>query len=129
MGMVRPIRYLLEPDEVLVAADRDRKGAMQIICGDGIDRGGPQDGHKIRDGPLARQALRTGRPVVRGDELATVIPWSSDRNGLLIGRGLAGDDGDRGQAAASLDRVPPQDAAPVRSIAPDKWSDLKAIAA
>ncbi|TMF48384.1 MAG: hypothetical protein E6I24_05705, partial [Chloroflexi bacterium] len=71
--IVRHLRYLLEAEEVLVAADRDRKGALQILCRDGIDRGGPQDGHKIRDGPLARQALRTGRPVVRGGELATII--------------------------------------------------------
>src|SRR5207245_3455069 len=85
--IVRHLRYLLEADEVLVAADRDRKGALQILCRDGIDRGGPQDGHKIRDGPLARQALRTGRPVVRGDELDTIIPWCSDLTGLLIGRG------------------------------------------
>jgi signal transduction histidine kinase len=127
--IVRHLRYLLEADEVLVAADRGRKGALQILCRDGIDRGGPQDIQKIRRDPLVRQALRTGRPVVRGGELVMIIPWSSDRNGLLIGRGLAGGDGDRGQATASADRFAHEIATAVESMRLDKERVRKAIGA
>jgi len=127
--IVRHLRYLLEADEVLVAADRGRKGALQILCRDGIDRGGPQDIQKIRRDPLVRQALRTGRPVVRGGELVMIIPWSSDRNGLLIGRGLAGGEGDRGQATASADRFAHEIATVVESMRLDKERVRKAIGA
>jgi PAS domain S-box-containing protein len=127
--IVRHLRYLLEADEVLVAADRGPGEALQILCRAGIDRGGPQDGHKIRRDPLVRQALRTGRPVVRGADLATIIPWSSDRNVLLIGRGLAGDDGDRRQATASVDRFAHEIATAVESMGLDKGRVGKAIGA
>jgi PAS domain S-box-containing protein len=127
--IVRHLRYLLEAEEVLVAADGGRKGGLQILCRDGIDRGGPHDGHKIRQDPLARQALRTGQPVVRGGELATIIPWSSDRNGLLIGRGLAGDEGDRGQVTASVNRFAREIATAFESMRLDKERVRKAIGA
>src|SRR5207302_787556 len=58
-----------------------------------------------------------------------MIPWSSDRNGLLIGRGLAGDDGDRGQAAASVDRFAREIATAVESMRLDKERVRKAIGA
>ena len=127
--IVRHLRYLLDAEEVLVAADGGRKGTLQVLCRDGIDRGGPQDGHKMRHDPLARQALRTGQPVVRGGELATIIPWSSDRNGLLIGRGLAGDEGDRGQVTASVDRFAREIATAFESMRLDKERVRKAIGA
>jgi PAS domain S-box-containing protein len=125
--IVRHLRYLLDAEEVLVAADGGRKGTLQVLCRDGIDRGGPQDGHKMRHDPLARQALRTGQPVVRGGELATIIPWSSDRNAVLIGRGLA--EGDRGQVSASVDRFAREIATAFESMRLDKERVRKAIGA
>jgi PAS domain S-box-containing protein len=129
LTIVRHLRHLLEAEEVVVAADRGRKGALQILCRDGINRGGPKDGHKIRSDPIVRQALRSGRPVVLGSELATVIPWSSDRNGLLIGRGLAGDDADRGQAMAFVDRFAREIATAVESMSQEQERIRKAIGA
>jgi PAS domain S-box-containing protein len=104
-AVVRHLRYVLDAEKILVAADRNGKGSLQIVCSDGANGSDSDDGRTIaRQDPLVRQALHAGRPVMRGSNLASIIPWSSDRTGVIVIRGLPGSATYLSEVMAAVDR-------------------------
>jgi signal transduction histidine kinase len=104
-AIVRHLRYVLDAEEILVAADRTGKGSLHIVCSDGVKGSSSEDGRRtIRQDPLVRQALHAGRPVMRGSNLASIIPWSNDRTGLIVIRGLPGSATYLSEVMAAVDR-------------------------
>lgn len=86
----RQLRYVLDASEVLVVMDTPRNAALRVVCREGLNGKTAGNGAGIRRDPVVRKALNAGGPVTSGADLATVIPWASERIGLLIVRGVAG---------------------------------------
>jgi PAS domain S-box-containing protein len=103
--IVQHLRYLLDADEVVVAADSREKGSLRIISRDGSNAGGYRRGATIsRNDPLIQHAVAAHQPVLIDRSISARIPWSSDRLGILIVRGVSGDNRHRAEALAPVDR-------------------------
>jgi signal transduction histidine kinase len=102
--IARQLRHVLDAAEVLVVMDTPRNDGLRIVCRERVD-GRLAGGHRrIRPDPLVRQALRVRGPVAYGADLATIIPWASERTGVCIVRGVPGADSHDRRAAESLER-------------------------
>lgn len=103
--IVHHLRYVLDADEVLIAAAGGGKSSLTIICHDGTNLRGHRTGGTVsRTDPLIGRALKADRPIVTGRGIATAIPWSSGKPGVLIAGGVAGDEVHLAKAVGAVER-------------------------
>jgi PAS domain S-box-containing protein len=111
------LRYVLDADEVTIAADNPEKRTLRIIGRAGGDgRGSARRATVSRDDPLIRRAVAADQPVLIGRNIAALVPWSSGRLGVLIIRGVSGDNAHLAKAMIPVDRFAHEIALAVESL-------------
>jgi PAS domain S-box-containing protein len=115
--IVHYLRYVLDADEVTIAADNPEKRTLRFICRAGRDGGGSARRTTVsRHDPLIRRAVAADQPVLIGRNIATLVPWSSGRLGVLIVRGVGGDNAHLAKAMIPVDRFAHEIALAVESL-------------